>query len=76
MLEPNQSLFFQGEIVVSNRLYSNQDLFKLDKIDVDRLMHYVKHRWSMPYKLSNSGPDMAYFCIRRRGGGGKILYLE
>lgn len=27
-------------------------------------------------KLNNNGPDLAYFCIRRRNGGGKILYLD
>ena len=27
-------------------------------------------------KLGNNGLEMAYFCIRRRGGGGKILHLD
>ena len=27
-------------------------------------------------KLNNAGPDLAYFSIRKRNGGGKILYLD
>lgn len=27
-------------------------------------------------KLDNTALEMAYFCIRRRGGGGKILHLD
>jgi hypothetical protein len=50
--------------------------YKLDHLDIDRFMYYLKHKSNMPHKLSNSGPDMAYYCIRKRGGGGKILYLE
>lgn len=39
-------------------------------------MHYFKLKWKVPTKIHNSGPDMAYFCIRKKWGGGKILHLQ
>lgn len=33
-------------------------------------------KWRMPMKLDNNDVDMAYFCIRRRNGGGKILHID
>lgn len=71
-------MWYRGQIIASNRPYSNQENINnlIDNVDIERLLHYFKLRGNITMKLNNVGPDLAYFCIRRRNGGGKILYLD
>ena len=44
----------------------------MDKI----FLNYVKLNRIPARKLANTSSDLAYYCIRCKGGGGKILFLE
>jgi hypothetical protein len=74
LLEPGRSIWYRGEIIASNRPYLNTR--RANGFDIEQFLHFLKLKWRVPAKLHNIGPDMAYFCIRRRLGGGKILYLD
>ena len=76
LLQPTQTIWYWGEIIASNRPYSNRDGQGFNNFDLDRITHYLKMKWRMPMKLDNNDVDMAYFCIRRRNGGGKILHID
>lgn len=78
ILEPGEVMWYRGQIIAANRPYSNQQNINnlIDNVDIQRLLHYLKLRGNITMKLNNAGPDLAYFSIRKRNGGGKILYLD
>lgn len=68
-------MHIKGEIVASNRPLYKENHAPVDNLD-QIFLGYRKLNKIPPTKIINSSIDIAYYCIRRKGGGGKILYLN
>lgn len=72
-LQPGQSIWSWGEIIASNRpLFTNTN----QDFDMTKMMDYLKFKLHPPTKLKNTEQTLAYYCIRKKNGGGKILHLS
>lgn len=75
LLFPTQSVWTKGEVIFSSRQFSlpvRRDRYPL----IEELTYFVRHARFPLNKIHNSGRDLAYCCLRRKGGGGKIMLVD
>lgn len=74
-LFPTQSVWTKGEVIFANRQFSLPNRRDLSPL-VEEFKHFFRHVRFPLKKIHNNGRDLAYCCLRRKGGGGKIMFID